>query len=40
MSYLRRAEDKAYGADLRRSNTGMRRANGEKNRNKIVSNLE
>ena len=39
-SYMRRAEDKAFGADPRKSNNGMRRANGEKNRNMIVSILE
>ena len=37
---MRRAGDKAFGADQRRSNNGMRRANSEKNRNMIVSNLE
>ena len=39
-SFTRRAGDRAYRTDLRRSNNGMRRANRVKDRNVIVSNLE
>merc|ERR1712082_8307 len=42
-SFVRKARksgDKAYGTNLRKSNNGMRRANGVKDRNTIVSNLE
>ena len=39
-SFLRRAGDKSYGTELRKPNNGMRQANGVKDRNTIVSNLE
>merc|ERR1712239_102846 len=39
-SFLRKAGDKSYGTELRKSNNGMRRANRVKGRNTIVSNLE
>merc|ERR1712237_153866 len=39
-NFLRKAGDKAFGTNLRKSNNGMRRANGVQGPNTIVSNLE